>query len=148
LNNYRPLTAESNFSIFVPNKILPDMKKMIPLVLCVFTGFMISCGPSAEEKARMEQARQDSINQAMEQARQDSVLKAMEMAREDSIRMAMAMQDSINKALQDSLALAQTKKTRSTKTTKTTTSSGDVQGDTKKADEETRDKINDRFKKK
>jgi hypothetical protein len=64
-----------------------------------------ACGPSAEEKAAMEKARQDSIS-AVEQARQDSIKAAeeasaaMEKARQDSIA-------AVDKARQDSIAEAE-----------------------------------------
>ena len=80
------------------------MKKLFTIISVAFVAFMVSCGPSAEEKARMEQARQDSINQVMEIARQDSIMRAEEQSRLDS--MATAMQDSINQATADSIANA------------------------------------------
>lgn len=80
------------------------MKKLFTIISVAFVAFMVSCGPSAEEKARMEQARQDSINQVMEIARQDSIMRAEEQARLDSTAAAVAMQDSI--AMADSLANA------------------------------------------
>lgn len=66
------------------------MKKV--LILFAFTGIVVfsACGPSAEEKAAMEKARQDSTA-AVEAARQDSIeaaqeaMEIMEKARQDSI---------------------------------------------------------------
>jgi|SRR5437870_3427964 hypothetical protein len=76
------------------------MKKILSLVIVAGFATLIACGPSAEEKAAAEKARQDSINAVMAQMAADSMAAsqaAMEKARADS--MAMAMQaDSIAKA--------------------------------------------------
>jgi flagellar biosynthesis/type III secretory pathway protein FliH len=80
------------------------MKKLLTLISAACFTLIISCGPSAEEQQRIEQARLDSIEQAAQQALQDSINMAMEQARQDSMAMAAAMQDSVNKAMQDSLA--------------------------------------------
>jgi Tfp pilus assembly protein PilP len=85
------------------------MKKLLTIISAACVAMIVSCGPSAEEKARMEQATQDSLNQVMEQARQDSLNAVMELARQDSMAMAAAMQDSLNKVMQDSLAAMETK---------------------------------------
>ncbi len=79
------------------------MKKSLLLLMAAGVTAFVACGPSAEEKARIEQARQDSIEQvrvqdslnaaeaaAHQQATQDSIVKA------DSLRM-VAMQDSMAK---------------------------------------------------
>ena len=78
------------------------MKKLFTLVAVAGMFAFSSCGPSAEEKAAMEKAKQDSIA-AVEQARMDSInaaeeaSKAMEQARQDSANAASqkAKQDSI-----------------------------------------------------
>lgn len=80
------------------------MKKVFALLASVGFVALVACGPSAEEKAAAEKARQDSINAAMEKAAADSaaaVQEAMEKARQDSINMAMehAKADSIAKAV-------------------------------------------------
>lgn len=77
------------------------MKKTLALlVVAAFSATIISCGPSAEEKAAAEKARQDSINAAMEKITADS-LAAVEQARQDSIKAAM------EKAAADSIAAAE-----------------------------------------
>ena len=61
---------------------------------------LIACGPSAEEKAATEKARQDSINVVMEKMAADSmaaVQAAMEQARQDSMAVVMKA-DSMAKA--------------------------------------------------
>ena len=76
------------------------MKKFFVPVAFMATLLVVSCGPSAEEKAAAEQARQDSIA-AVEQARQDSIKAAEEAA------MMQARQDSLAKASADSIAAAE-----------------------------------------
>lgn len=76
------------------------MKKFFAPVALFATLFVVSCGPSAEEKAAAEQKRQDSI-QAVEQARQDSI-KAVEEAAKMQMR-----QDSLAKVAADSIAAAE-----------------------------------------
>ena len=56
------------------------MKKVFSLLLAAGMIALISCGPSAEEKAAAEQARQDSINAAMQKAQQDSIDAAAKKA--------------------------------------------------------------------
>jgi len=74
------------------------MKKVLSLITASCFALLIACGPSAEEKAAAEKARQDSINQVMEQMKADSISRAMmEKAREDSMAMVMRA-DSIAKA--------------------------------------------------
>ena len=62
---------------------------------------LIACGPSAEEKAAKEKARQDSIA-AVEKAKQDSIA-AVEKAKQDSIA-------AVEQKKQDSIAAAEAKK--------------------------------------
>ena len=68
-------------------------------MIAAFSTAIISCGPSAEEKAAADKARQDSINVAMEKvaadsiamvekARQDSMMAATEKMKADSIEAA------------------------------------------------------------
>ncbi len=76
------------------------MKKILALVLIAGFTALIACGPSAEEKAVAEKARQDSINAVMSQMAADSMNAAqalIEKARKDSVMMAMQT-DSIAKA--------------------------------------------------
>ena len=75
------------------------MKKIITLISVACMALFISCGPSAEEKAKIEQQRLDSLNAVMEQQRQDSII-AVQKATEDSLKM---------KAIQDSMAALQGK---------------------------------------
>lgn len=79
------------------------MKKLFTLV-AVASMTLVACGPSAEEKAAMEKAKQDSIKAyeeaeaakaaAAEQAKQDSIAAAAaaaaEQAKADSIAAAEA----------------------------------------------------------
>ena len=65
------------------------MKKALLILSLVGVTFLVACGPSAKEKAAVEQARLDSIATAeVEQAQQDSILAAQNLAaqaaREDS----------------------------------------------------------------
>ena len=79
------------------------MKKVLTLVAVAGMFAFYSCGPSAEQKAAMEKAKQDSIaaaeasmaqmEAAKAQAMQDSVAKVQAEAAK-----AQAMQDSIAKA--------------------------------------------------
>jgi len=68
---------------------------------------LAACGPSAEEKAAMEKARQDSIER-VQKAAQDSIetanKAAMDKMKEDSIATA-----NMEKARQDSMEAAQKK---------------------------------------
>ena len=54
------------------------MKKL--LILFALTTVIFSCGPSAEEKAKMEQASQDSLK-AVDDMRQAADAAAMEAAK-------------------------------------------------------------------
>jgi hypothetical protein len=81
-------------------KIELQMKKLFAPVALMATLLVVSCGPSAEEKAAAEKARQDSIA-AVEQARQDSI-KAVEEATK-----LQAIQDSLAKVAADSIAAAE-----------------------------------------
>lgn len=77
------------------------MKKTLALlVVAAFSATIISCGPSAEEKAAAEKARQDSLNAVMEKQAADSMV-AVEKARQDSIAAAT------EKATADSIAAAE-----------------------------------------
>ncbi len=73
------------------------MKKLLSISLIAFTLAFTACGPSAEEKAAAEQARQDSIAlvtaDSMRIVVEDSMMMAQKMM-EDSIRM-KAMEDSL-----------------------------------------------------
>ena len=76
------------------------MKKILSLFIIAGFTTLIACGPSAEEKAAAEKARQDSINVVMAQMAADSMNAAqalIEKARQDSIIMVLQA-DSIAKA--------------------------------------------------
>ena len=80
------------------------MKRITTMMLAVGMLAFVACGPSAEEKAAIEKAKQDSIaaaqkmvddsiaaaNAAMEKARMDSMNMAMEKMKADSIAAAEA----------------------------------------------------------
>jgi hypothetical protein len=96
------------------------MKKLITLVAVAGMFAFTACGPSAEEKAAMDKARQDSIEavQKAEQEKMEAEQKAkeeMEKARQDST-------DAANKAKQDSIDNAMKNK----KTTKPAAPKKDV----------------------
>ncbi len=65
------------------------MKKLASLLLVAGMVAFVACGPSAEEKAAMEKAKQDSID-AANKAVQDSIAMAAEQAKMDSIAKAQA----------------------------------------------------------
>ena len=73
------------------------MKKLFSLLVVAGALTFVACGPSAEEKAAAEKAKQDSIA-AVEQAKADSIA-LIEKATADSIA-------AVEKAKADSLALA------------------------------------------
>jgi hypothetical protein len=71
------------------------MKKLFTLIVAASMVSLIACGPSAEEKAAKEKAKQDSIAQVQKElAIQDSIAK-VEQAKQDSIAKAKAKEDSI-----------------------------------------------------
>ncbi|HRY33834.1 MAG TPA: hypothetical protein P5531_12780 [Bacteroidales bacterium] len=63
------------------------MKKVAAVLFVAGMFAFFACGPSAEEKAAMEKAKQDSIA-AVQKAYDDSVAMALEQVRQDSIRIA------------------------------------------------------------
>jgi hypothetical protein len=79
------------------------MKKVFTLIVAASMVSLIACGPSAEEKAAKEKAKQDSIAAVQkEQAIQDSIAM-VEKAKQDSIA-------AVQKAKEDSIAAAAAKK--------------------------------------
>jgi hypothetical protein len=104
----RNLRISSSFKkvIYLCPKSKPQstMKKLLSILLSAGIVMLVACGPSAEEKAAMEKAVQDSIARvqkamddsvatvqqaAMEKAKQDSIAAAdMEKARKDSMEAA------------------------------------------------------------
>ena len=86
------------------------MKKIITLISVACMALFISCGPSAEEKAKIEQQRLDSLNAVMEQQRQDSIALAEKVIQDSIIAVQKATEDSLKmKAIQDSMAALQGK---------------------------------------
>ncbi|HNP48427.1 MAG TPA: hypothetical protein PKL85_06290 [Bacteroidia bacterium] len=97
------LEKSNSFAKSYPQKPFKQMKKVFSLLLAAGMIALISCGPSAEEKAAAEKATQDSITAAMEKMTADSmaaVQAAAEQAHQDSMNAAMqkATQDSIDAA--------------------------------------------------
>ena len=86
------------------------MKKFAYLLGTVAISLVVSCGPSAEEKAAAEKLVADSIAAALEAHIQDSLM-TIETARQDSLTaVAQAAADSLkNLAIADSIAAAQKK---------------------------------------
>ena len=76
------------------------MKKLFSLLVIVGMAAMIACGPSAQEKAAKEKAKQDSIAK-------------VQKAKDDSIA-------AVKKVKDDSIAAAAKKPVKGTKTTKPT----------------------------
>ena len=97
------------------------MKKLLSVLVIVAMAALVACGPSAEEKAAKEKAKQDSIA-AVQKAKDDSIA-AVQQAKDDSIAAAQ-------KAKEDSIAAAAAKK--GTKGTKPTTKPGQVTKDAPK----------------
>lgn len=78
------------------------MKKSLLVFAAIGVAAMVACGPSAEEKAKVEQARMDSIEQVRVQ---DSLSAAETAAKEEAEKAAVAMADSLKMvAMQDSMA--------------------------------------------
>lgn len=86
------------------------MKKLVYLLGAVAISLVVSCGPSAEEKAAAEKRITDSIAAAREAQIQDSLMM-VETARQDSLAaVAQAAADSLrNLAIADSIAAASKK---------------------------------------
>lgn len=91
------------------------MKKLIPAL--VITGMMssllISCGPSAEEKAAAEQYMRDSIA-LVEKAKADSIIAVQQQVMMDSLALVKMTEDSIAsaKAVEDSLKAVKSSRPR------------------------------------
>jgi hypothetical protein len=87
-----------------------NMKKFVYLLGTVAISLVVSCGPSAEEKAAAEKHIADSIA-AVEEARIQDSLMAVETAHQDSIAAAAQVAaDSLrNLAIADSIAAASKK---------------------------------------
>ena len=86
------------------------MKNLIPVVVLAGMFAFTACGPSAEEKARMEQATADSIAAA------DAAVLAAEAAASQAMADSLAaeLEAAKAKAYEDSVAAAKAVKPRST----------------------------------
>jgi uncharacterized protein (DUF2147 family) len=84
------------------------MKKLFTLVAVASFSALVACGPSAEEKAAMEKAKQDSI--AAVEAAQASEEAAKAQAMADSTAAYSAAEEAKAKATADSIAMAMDKK--------------------------------------
>ena len=74
------------------------MKKILSFLVIAGIATLVSCGPSAEEKAAVEKARQDSIQAAMDKMTADSLASVQASAQkmmQDSIAHATAKADSM-----------------------------------------------------
>lgn len=91
------------------------MKKLIPVLIVTFimSTVFIACGPSAEEKAMMEQQMKDSIA-AVEKAQADSLMAVQQQMMADSMAAVKAVEDSLAniKAVEDSLAAVKSSRPR------------------------------------
>ncbi|MEI6122531.1 MAG: hypothetical protein WCQ95_02775 [Bacteroidota bacterium] len=74
------------------------MKKVFTLMVAVSMLSLIACGPSKEELAAKEKAKQDSIAKAQKELAVQDSLTAVAKAKEDSIAKATAKEDSIKAA--------------------------------------------------
>jgi len=83
------------------------MKKFAYLLGTVAISLVVSCGPSAEEKAAAEKHVADSISAAVEAQIQDSLMM-VEAARMDSLA-TVAADSLLNLAVADSIAAASKK---------------------------------------
>jgi hypothetical protein len=84
------------------------MKKLFTLVAVASISALVACGPSAEEKAAMEKAKQDSI--AAVEAAQAAEEAAKAQAIADSTAAYTAAEEAKAKAMQDSIDAAAAKK--------------------------------------
>ncbi|MCW3083696.1 MAG: hypothetical protein JWP12_1062 [Bacteroidetes bacterium] len=84
------------------------MKKLFTLVAVASISALVACGPSAEEKAAAEKAKQDSI--AAVDAAKAAEAAAKEQAMNDSITTYTAAQEAKTKAMNDSIAAAEASK--------------------------------------
>jgi hypothetical protein len=83
------------------------MKKILSLITMACMAALVACGPSAEEKAAMEKARQDSIEK-VQKATQDSIDMANKAAADKAKADSTAAAD-MEKARKDSMEAAQKK---------------------------------------
>ncbi len=79
------------------------MKKLLSLLVIAGMAALVACGPSAEELAAKEKAKQDSIAKAQREVAIADSIAAVETAKADSIA-------AVAKAKEDSIAAAAAKK--------------------------------------
>lgn len=79
------------------------MKKLFSLLLLAGMAAFVACGPSAEELAAKEKAKQDSIATAQREVAIADSIAAVETAKADSIAL-------VEQTKADSIAAAATKK--------------------------------------
>lgn len=84
------------------------MKKLFTLVAAASMFTFVACGPSAEEKAAMEKAKQDSIAAVEAAKAAEEAAKAQAIA--DSTAAYAAAEEAKAKAVADSIAAAGDKK--------------------------------------
>jgi guanylate kinase len=90
------------------------MKKILLSSAVIASMMFVSCGPSAEEIAAKEKAKQDSIQKVEEERMMKEAEEMAAKAKEDSIATAKAVEDSIAAA---AAAEAKTKKAPAKKKT-------------------------------
>ncbi len=81
------------------------MKKIFTLVAVASISALVACGPSAEQKAAAEKAKQDSITAADAAAK--AAADAAAKASQDSTAAYTAAQEAKTKAMNDSIAAAE-----------------------------------------
>ena len=84
------------------------MKKLFSILLSAGIVMLIACGPSADEKAKMDKERQDSLDRVTK-AMNDSIAKVQEAAMEKQKADSTAAAQ-MEKARQDSMEAAAKKK--------------------------------------
>jgi DNA-binding protein H-NS len=91
-------------------KKITQMKKLSLFVAIASMGALVACGPSAEEKAAMEKAKQDSIAAVEAAKAAEEAAKAQAIA--DSTAAYTAAQEAKAKATADSIEAAKTSKSK------------------------------------
>jgi dihydrodipicolinate synthase/N-acetylneuraminate lyase len=80
----------------INNQNFEKMKKLLSVLIIAGMATLVACGPSAEEIAKKEKAKQDSIALVQkEQATQDSIAAAQKAAEEAIAAAQKAKEDSI-----------------------------------------------------
>jgi len=109
VERYCSIQIKITFAPQLKKNSKPEMKKILSFVVIAGFAALISCGPSAEEKAAAEKSRQDSIQAAMDKMAADSIAAVQAEAEK-------MMQDSLAavaaQATADSIAKAEAKATK------------------------------------